>query len=142
MSAQQEESEARDTLKRLEQAINGHDLEALVTCFRTDVVSDQPAHPARSFRGQEQIRRNWTQIFAGIPDLKATLARSAVEGDVVWAEWSWQGTRPDGSSADMAGVTISGVGGGQIAWTHFYMEPVDRQGADIDASIGQQAGGQ
>ncbi len=55
---------------------------------------------------------------------------------------SWQGTRPDGSSADMAGVTISGVSGGQIAWTHFYMEPVDRQGADIDAPVRRQAGGQ
>jgi ketosteroid isomerase-like protein len=135
-------SQAGDVLGRLHDAMNRHDLEALVQCFREDFVSEQPAHPARNFRGREQVRRNWTQILGGIRDLKATLVRSAVQGDVVWAEWSWQGTRPDGSPADMAGVTVNGVADGQITWTHFFMEPVERQGVDIDAAVRRQAGAQ
>jgi ketosteroid isomerase-like protein len=139
---QQSEAAARTVVGRLHQAINDHDLEALVGCFGPDVVSEQPAHPVRNFRGREQIRRNWTQIFAGIPDLKATLVRSAFGEDVVWAEWSWQGTRADGNAADMAGVTILGLAGEEIAWLHFYMEPVEQQGAGIEAAIRGQATGQ
>jgi ketosteroid isomerase-like protein len=142
MVQRQSKAAAGNIARRLEQAINEHDLEALVGCFQPDVVSEQPAHPARNFRGREQIRRNWTQIFAGIPDLRATLVRSAVDEEVLWAEWSWQGSRPDGSAADMAGVTILGLTGDKIAWLHFYMEPVEQQGAGIDAAIQGQATGQ
>lgn len=142
MTQWQSEAAVGDILGRLQQAMNDHDLEALVSCFRSDVVSEQPAHPARNFQGREQIRRNWAQILGGIPDLKATLIRSAVDKDVVWAEWSWQGTRADGSVADMAGVTINGVNGNEVAWTHFYMEPVEQRGAGINAAIQGQATGQ
>jgi ketosteroid isomerase-like protein len=50
-------------------AINAHDLEAMVALFAEDYVNEWPAHPQRGFRGNEQVRRNWGQIFAGVPDL-------------------------------------------------------------------------
>ncbi len=127
-------------LLRLQEATNAHDLEALVACFAVDVISQQPAHPARDFQGRDQIHRNWQQLFGAVPDLKASLLRSVAEGQTVWAEWLWTGTRPDGSAADMAGVTILEVAGEEIARLHFYMEPIER-GQGIDASIRQQASG-
>lgn len=66
-------------LARLEQALNAHDLELLVGCFDEQVVSEQPVHPSRSFRGRGQLEKNWTQLFAAFPDLEATLVRSAVK---------------------------------------------------------------
>ena len=131
----------RAVLGRLKQAINTQDIDALVGCFRPDVVSEQPAHPGRNFRGREQVGHNWTQIFTGIPDLRATLVRSAVHEDVVWAEWSWRGTRADGSAADMAGVTILGLTGDEVAWLHCYMKPVEERGAGIDAATRRHATG-
>src|SRR4051812_40894700 len=44
---------------RLVQATNDHDLDGLVACFAADYENATPAHPARSFRGREQVRRNW-----------------------------------------------------------------------------------
>lgn len=127
---------APEPIARLRDAINSHDLEAVVACFADDYRNETPAHPSRSFTGREQVRSNWTQILAGIPDLRAEIVRSARCGDDLWAEWSWNGTRPDGAAFAMRGVTILGVdSAGTIAWTQFYMEPVDANGPGPDAAV-------
>ena len=51
---------------QLRAAVNSHDLEALTDCFASDFVNETPLHPARSFTGSEQVRKNWAQIFAGV----------------------------------------------------------------------------
>src|SRR4249919_1418571 len=89
---------------RLEKATNAHDLDALVDCFAADYRNETPAHPARGFTGREQVRRNWQQIFAAVPDLHAALLGSAVEGDTVWTEWEMSGTKRDGNAHLMRGV--------------------------------------
>jgi ketosteroid isomerase-like protein len=113
---------------RLRDAMNEHDLEALVDVFDPDFVSETPAHPQRTFRGAAQVRRNWEQIFAGVPDLQADLLDAVVEGDTVWSEWDWHGTRRDGSPHRMRGVTIQRVKGVRAVSVRFYMEPVDETG--------------
>jgi len=59
-------------LDRLRAAMNAHDLEAFVACFAPDHRSEQPAHPDRAFRGQEQVRANWGRVFAAVPDFRPT----------------------------------------------------------------------
>ena len=130
-------SEPSAVVLRLQAATNAHDLDALVDCFTTDYVSEIPLHPSRSFRGGDQVRRNWAQILAAVPDLHSELVREAVEGGVVWAEWEWTGTRRDGAPHLMRGTTILGVEGRRIAWARFYMEPVVDDGVRIDAAVTQ-----
>ena len=113
---------------RLRDAMNEHDLEALVAVFDRDVVSQTPAHPQRTFRGAEQVRRNWEQIFAAVPDLHADLLDTATRGDTVWSEWDWTGTRRDGAAHRMRGVTIQRVEDGRAVAVRFYMEPVEADG--------------
>ena len=124
-------------VRRLQAATNAHDLDALVDCFTADYLSEIPLHPSRSFRGSEQVRRNWAQILAGVPDLRSELIREAVDGNVAWAEWEWTGTRRDGAPHLMRGTTILGVEGERIAWARFYMEPVDDDGVRIGAAVAQ-----
>ena len=100
------------TVERLQLATNQRDLDALVGCFAEDYENQTPAHPARGFRGSSQVRRNWEQIFAAIPDLTVKVLRCAVDGDTAWTEWEHRGTRPDGSQHLMRGVVIFGVGDG------------------------------
>jgi len=122
-------------VRRLQDATNRHDLDALVACFAPDYLSEIPVHPSRSFRGSDQVRRNWTQILGGVPDLHSSLVRHAVAGDVVWAEWEWTGTRRDGAPHLMRGVTVLGVEDDRIAWGRFYMEPVADDGVDVEAAV-------
>jgi ketosteroid isomerase-like protein len=131
----QTSSEPLAVVHRLQAATNAHDLDALVDCFTADYLSEIPLHPSRSFRGGDQVRRNWAQILAGVPDLHSKLVREAVDGDVVWTEWEWTGTRRDGAPHLMRGTTIIGVEGERIAWARFYMEPVVDDGVGIDAAL-------
>ena len=127
-------------LDRLVTAASSHDLDALAGCFAPDYRNETPAHPAQGFTGRDQVRRNWEQIFAVMPDITATVLRSACDGDVVWSEWHMAGTRPDGAAMQMAGVVIFGVRGEQFAWARFYLEPVQAGGPDVNETVRQRAG--
>jgi len=124
---------------RLVAAANRHDLEALVACFAPDgYVNETPAHPARSFRGREQVRRNWEQIFAHVPDIISEVLRASYGPDIAWTEWEMRGTRRDGSEALMRGVMIFGVTDGLARWCRFYLEPVDAGSTTVDDAVRAQ----
>jgi hypothetical protein len=128
------------TIERLRSAIDAHDLEALVALFAADHRSVHPCHPDRSFTGAEQVRLNWSRILAGVPDMRARLVSSSVDGSRVWCEWEWGGTRRDGTAHLMRGVTITTVVAGLISETRFYMEPVVADGRDVGLAIGEAMG--
>lgn len=120
---------------RLRNATNLHDLEALVGCFAPDFVNETPAHPARSFRGRDQVRKNWAQIFAAVPNLETEIIDSASSGDTVWTEWEMRGTRLDGAHHLMRGVSVFKVGDGVFTSVRFYLEPVEQGGVGIDGAV-------
>jgi ketosteroid isomerase-like protein len=127
-------------VERLNEAMNAHDIEAFVACFDDDYQSEQPAHPDRAFRGREQVRRNWSAIFEGVPDFRSELVRSTGSGETEWSEWRWRGTQPDGTALDMAGVIVCGVRDGHLIWARLYVEPIEQSGAGIDAAVRRMAG--
>src|SRR5207237_4829141 len=102
-----------------------HDLDALTACFAEDYENQTPAHPARAFHGRAQVRRNWEQIFAFAPDLRADILRSAVDGTDVWTEWEMRGIRRDRTVHHLCGVVVFSVSNGVISSARFYLEPVD-----------------
>ena len=128
------------TALRLLDAVNRHDLDALADCFAPAFVNETPAHPARSFIGRDQVKKNWAQIFGGVPDLQAEIVRQVAQDDMVWLEWEMRGTRRDGTRHLMRGVSIFGEIDGEFAWVRFYLEPVEQGGADIDLTVRQQVG--
>lgn len=123
-------------MERLQRAINQHDLDGLAECFAPGFLSEQPAHPDRAFYGRGQVRSNWSQIFGLVPNIEAVLLRCASEGETVWAEWDWRGSRADGAPFAMRGVTVQRVQEDRIAWVRLYMEPV-RAGNGVDAAVRQ-----
>jgi ketosteroid isomerase-like protein len=124
-------------VEQLADAVNAHDLVALEGCFATDYRNQTPAHPAQGFTGRDQVRRNWEQIFAFVPDITARVLRHALDGDVTWSEWEMTGTRRDGTVHQMAGVVLFGVRDGRFSWARFYLEPVQAAGADVNAAVRQ-----
>jgi len=122
-------------VERLRQAVDHHDLEALVACFTTDYRNETPAHPGRGFKGHDQVRTNWQRIFAGMQDVAARVLRTAVEGDVVWSEWELSGHRVDGVPQVLRGVIIFGASADRFSWARFYLEPVDAAEGGVDAAV-------
>ena len=133
-------SDSTTTLERLHDAINRHDPEAFVACFAPEYESEQPAHPIRAFTGRDQVRKNWTAFFAGVPDLQAEVVRATTQGETVWAEWHWHGTRQDATPLDMRGVTLFGVRDDCLIWGRLYTEETEGAGAAIDATMARLTG--
>ena len=131
-------TDGREMVEKLVGATNAHDLDALVACFDEDYENETPVHPGRGFRGRNQVRTNWEQIFAFVPDIRAQVIRSVVDDETVWTEWDMTGTRRDGSPHHMCGVIIFSVIGGTARWARFYLEPVDDQPSDVDRAVRDQ----
>lgn len=128
-------------LTRLVAAINEHDLEAMGACFTVDYVNHTPAHPARGFVGRDQVARNWAQIFGRVPDVRASLTRTVLDGETVWSEWEISGTRDDSAPFLMRGVVIFGLERHAIGAATFYLEPVDRLSGGPDHALEGVLGG-
>ena len=132
------ETDPSAVVQRLRAVTNAHDLDAIVACFASDYRNETPAHPARNFVGNEQVRRNWTKILAAIPDISTEILASAVSGNMVWTEWEHRGTRRDGAAHLMRGVVVFGVSDGLIASARFFLEPVEEASGDVDAAVRRQ----
>lgn len=121
--------------QRLQQALNAHDLEALLACFAPDFQGEQPLHPDRAFQGPDLVLKNWSIIFQDVPDFQAEVLCSAVAGNAAWTEWYYSGTRRNGIPLDMRGVAILGIEADRIKWARLYIEPVQATGEGIDAAV-------
>src|SRR4051794_37363442 len=127
-------------MDRLTAAQNAHDVDGMVACFHEDYRSEQPRFPTRSFAGSAQVRANWSTLLDAIPDFRAETLRSAAEGDIVFMEVHWTGTKADGTPLDERGVVVMGVREDRVAWGRFYVDEVDRDSPDIDAVVRRLAG--
>ena len=127
-------------MDRLTAAQNAHDLEVMLACFHEDYRSEQPLFPARTFHGISQVRANWSGLLESIPDFRAEILRSAVDGDTVFVEVHWTGGKADGTPFEERGVLIMGIRDDRIAWGRLYADEVERKGADIDVVVRRVAG--
>jgi len=127
-------------MERLTAAQNAHDVDAMLACFDADYFSEQPLFPARTFRGIDQVRANWSALLGAIGDFRAELLRSAVEGDTVFAEIHWTGTKQDGTQLDERGVIIAGVRDDRVVWGRFYVDEVEVESPGIDEVVRRMAG--
>jgi len=118
-------------VKLLRDAINTHDLAALVGCFATDFRSDLPTFPDASFIGNKNIRRNWELLLAADPDMTAEIVRSTTDGDDAWVEWEQRGTRTNGQPHLVRGVVIFTVTHGHIASNRLYLHQVRSGPPDV-----------
>lgn len=123
-------------VRRMFAAACQHDLEAMVLEFAEDYVNITPVHPSRNFRGRDQVRANWSALFAAIPDLTLEVQNSAVgPKGKTWVEWSSSGTRRDGIRVEQAGVAIFTVRDDKLAAVRFYLEPVEHVSGDVNAAV-------
>jgi ketosteroid isomerase-like protein len=128
------------TIQRLVAATNAHDLEGIVACFAEGYTLDAPLHPARSFRGKEQVRRHWGQILGAVRDISVAVPRFARAGAPLWTEWEMKGTRPDRNAHQMRGVFVFTVGEGLVQQGRMFLEPVEDGGPTMDAAVGRVLG--
>jgi ketosteroid isomerase-like protein len=79
-------------------------------------------------------------LLESIPDFHAEILRSAVDGETVFVEIHWTGTKADGTPFEERGVIIMGIDDDRITWGRLYADEVEHEGADIDTVVRRMAG--
>jgi ketosteroid isomerase-like protein len=119
------ERDAIVVIKKLNAAMNAHNLNAMLDCVDPDYISEQPFYPDRNFAGREKMQKNWSSILGDHPDFTSDLKSYSVSYDTIWAEWHWTGTQEDSTRLNMVGVTIFRVERGHITKGRLFMESVE-----------------
>ena len=68
-------------VENLRDVTNRHDVDGIVACFAAEYRNETPVHPARSFVGRDQVRRNWVQILSAVPDVTVDILESVEAGE-------------------------------------------------------------
>lgn len=110
-------------LQAFADAWNRHDPDALMSFMSDDCVFEASAGPEVSgtrYEGREAVRAGYVEVFDSFPDAHWGDARHFVHGDRGVSEWTFTGTRADGSRVEVHGCDLFTFRDGKIALKNSY----------------------
>jgi len=118
-----------ETLQRVVDAFNAHDLDAVMSFFTDDPVLELPRGPhpwGQRFEGPEEVRAGLASRFAGIPDVHYGDDRHWVSGNRGCSEWLLTGTTAQGVRLEVRGCDLWEFDGDKSARKDSYWKLVER----------------
>jgi len=114
--------DAAKLLDRFADAWNRHDLDALMSMMTDDCVFEASAGPHVDGQRSEgpAVRAAYAAVFATFPDAHWANARHFIAGDRGVSEWTFTGTRNDGTRVEVNGCDLFTVRDGKIAVKNSY----------------------
>ena len=110
-------------LQAFADAWNRHDIDAIMAFMTEDCVFEASAGPdvcGTRYAGQESVRAGFAEVWATFPDAQWRNARHFVQGDRGVSEWTFTGTRADGSRVEVHGCDLFTFRDGRIALKNSY----------------------
>ena len=112
-----------ETLQAFADAWNRHDVDALMSFMTDDCVFEASAGPdvcGQRARGPEAVRRAFAEVWATFPNAHWGDAHHFVCGDRGVSEWTFTGTRQDGTRVEVHGCDLFTFRDGRIAVKNSY----------------------
>lgn len=112
-----------DDLQAFAEAWNRHDADALMTFMTEDCVFEASAGPdtcGSRFSGRAAVRAAFAGVWATFPDAHWGNPRHLVQGDRGVSEWTFTGTRADGTRVEVHGCDLFTFRDGKIALKNSY----------------------
>jgi steroid delta-isomerase-like uncharacterized protein len=112
-----------ELLDRFADAWNRHDLEALMSVMTDDCVFDASAgRQANGHRsqGHQAVRAAYAAVFEAFPDAHWANPRHFIAGNRGVSEWTFTGTRQDGTRVEVNGCDLFTFRDGKIAIKNSY----------------------
>jgi steroid delta-isomerase-like uncharacterized protein len=112
-----------ETLQAFADAWNRHDVDALMSFMTADCVFEASAGPdvcGARHAGREAVRAAFADVFATFPDAHWGDARHFVCGARGVSEWTFTGTRGDGTRVEVQGCDLFTFRDGRIAVKNSY----------------------
>ncbi len=112
-----------DVLQAFADAWNRHDVDALMSFMTEDCVFESSAGAdvcGTRYLGREAVRAGFAEVWAVFPDAHWANACHFVHGEHGVSEWTFTGTRADGTRAEVHGCDLFTLRGGKIALKNSY----------------------
>jgi steroid delta-isomerase-like uncharacterized protein len=107
-----------EVLEAVADAFNRHDADAVVSFMTDDCVFEASAGPdicGARYAGREAVRAAFAEVFAAFPNAQWGQARHFVHGNRGISEWTFTGTRVDGTRVEVHGCDLFTFRDGKIA---------------------------
>ena len=104
-------------------AFNAHDVNAILSFMTSDCIFEASAGPevnGEKFTGQEAVRKAFENVFTTFPDAHWHNPRHFISGDRAVSEWTFTGTKQDGSKVEVTGCDLFTFRDGKIAVKNSY----------------------
>jgi ketosteroid isomerase-like protein len=105
------------------EAWNRHDLVTLMACMTDDCIFEASAGPdvcGMRHAGPQEVSTAFAEVFASFPDAHWREARHFVAGNHGVSEWTFTGTRTDGTRVEVNGCDLLTFRDGKIAIKNSY----------------------
>jgi steroid delta-isomerase-like uncharacterized protein len=112
-----------EVLQAFADAWNRHDVDALMSFMTDDCVFEASAGPdvcGTRYAGREAVRAGYAEVWKTFPDAHWGSAHHLVQGDRGLSEWTFTGTRADGTRVEVHGCDLFTFRGGKIALKNSY----------------------
>jgi len=110
-------------LQAFADAWNRHDVDALMSFMTDDCVFEASAGSdvcGTRYVGREVVRAAFAEVFKTFPDARWTNARHLVFEECGVSEWTFMGTRTDGSRIEVRGCDLFTFRDGRISLKNSY----------------------
>jgi ketosteroid isomerase-like protein len=118
-----------ETLRRILDAFNRHDLDDILSYFAEDCTFDFPRGPnpwGQRFVGKAEVRQGLASRFEGIPDVHYGEDDHWVAGDRGVSEWTLTGTTTAGAPIRVRGCDLWTFRSGMVVRKDSFWKIVDR----------------
>jgi len=113
----------KDFLQSFVDAFNAHDILAIMSHMTSDCVFEASAGPdfdGKKFTGQEEVKKAFEDVFATFPDAHWANPQHFVTGNRGFSEWTFTGTKSDGTKVEVTGCDLFTFRNGKIAVKNSY----------------------
>ena len=112
-----------EMLQAFAEAWNRHDIDALMSFMAEDCVFEASAGPdvfGTRYAGRDAVRAGFAEVWATFPDAQWSNARHFVREDRGVSEWTFTGTRADGTRVEVQGCDLFTFRDGRISLKNSY----------------------
>ena len=104
-------------------AFNAHDINRILSYMTVDCLFEASAGPdvdGEKFAGKEAVKKAFEEVFKIYPDAHWGNTRHFISGDRAVSEWTFTGTKQDGSKVEVTGCDLFTFRDGKIAIKNSY----------------------
>jgi steroid delta-isomerase-like uncharacterized protein len=112
-----------EVLQAFADAFNRHDLDAVMAFMTEDCVFESSAGPdicGTRYAGRDAVRAGFAEVLTSFPDAQWGDAQHFIQGNRGVSEWTFTGTRGDGTRVEVHGCDLFTFRDGKIALKNSY----------------------